>query len=300
MNLGRLRGFIAVAEAGSIRGAARKLGLTQPAVTKAIQQLERELGVPLVGRSVRGVTLTAYGNAFLARARLIAGELARASQELSQMANTFEGTVSVGLSPTMAELVAPSVIAAFQVRRPLVTVRIVGGLPTSTIHRVSDGTLDFVIGPRPVNGVPPLVDSWFLHFMKVGITVRAGHPLMRASSLAEFGQSNWLLTRSGANPDGPLTAALEKLGLPPPHCRLQSESLVAAQAIIADTDLVSLMPRRAVELGAMRTRLTTIDVPELNIANSVELFFRRETPLTPAALELANDFQSAASGRTRF
>jgi DNA-binding transcriptional LysR family regulator len=275
------------------------LGLTQPAVTKSMQQLESALGVPLLLRSVTGVTLSSYGIAFLARARLISAELGRAHEELAQLGDSFGGTVSISLAPTIAELVAPRVIAAFHERRPNVMVRIVGGLPTSTINRVCDGSLDFVIGPRPVDGVPPTIDSWRLYTMDVAITVRRRHPLVGAHALAAFADADWVLTRSAANPDGPLTAAFAALGLPPPHCRLQSESVVAAQALCAATDYVALMPDRVVQLGAMRQQLTIIDVPELGITNSVELFFRRDTPLTPAALELASDFRAIAAGKDR-
>lgn len=298
MNLRHVRGFVAVAEAGSIRGAARTLGLTQPAVTKAIQQLEAELGAPLLLRNVTGVTLTSYGIAFLARARLVATELGRAREEIAQLSDSFAGTVSVGVAPTIAELIAPRVVAAFQRRRPDVMVRMTGGLPTSTIDRVCDGTLDFAVGPRPVDGVPAMIDSWRLYSVDVAITVRRGHPLARARSLAAFAHESWVLTRSASNADGPLTAAFARLGLAPPRCRLQSESFVAAQAIVAHTDYVSLMPCRGVQLGAMRRQLAIIEVPELSITNSIELFFRRDTPLTPAALELATGFRAMAQEET--
>ncbi|MGD9945165.1 MAG: LysR family transcriptional regulator [Burkholderiaceae bacterium] len=296
MNLRHVRAFVAVAEIGSIRGAARLLGVTQPAVTKAIQQIESSLGVQLVMRNVTGVTLTSYGLSFLARARLIAAELGRARDELTQLARSFEGTVTISLAPTVAELVAPKVVASFQARYPNVMVRISGGLPSSTITRVCDGTLDFVVGPRPVDGVPPVIDSWHLHDMAVAITVRRRHPLARATTLADFADTFWVLNRSASSPDGPLASAFTSLGLGAPRFRLQSDSIVAAQAIVAATDYAALMPRRAVEHGAMKQKLTIVDVPELQITNSVELFFRRDSPLTPVALELANGFLAAGRG----
>lgn len=291
MNLRHIRGFVAVAEAGSIRGAARTLGLTQPAVTKAIQQLELTLGTQLVQRNVTGVTLTAHGVAFLARARLISVELGRARDEMAQLTDHFEGIVSIGLAPTIGELVAPSVVTAFQQRRPLVTIRISGGLPSSSIQRVCDGSLDFVVGPRPVDGVPPVIDSWRLYTTDVAITIRKRHALARSRSLRDFVDTAWVLTRSAASPDGPLAEAFHTLGAGPPRCRLMSDSIVAAQAIVAISDHAALMPRRAVELGAMRQELVTVEVPELRITNSVELFFRQDSPMTPAALELASAFR---------
>ena len=65
MRLQRIEQFIAVVDAGSIRGAARHLGMSQPALSRALQQLEEELGVQLMNRSGRGVSLTAAAKSFL-------------------------------------------------------------------------------------------------------------------------------------------------------------------------------------------------------------------------------------------
>ena len=85
MRLSQIRDFLAVADTGSIRAAARSLGLTQPALTKSLRQLEAELGAVLVTRSVRGIVFTALGQAFLTRARSIDGDLRRAREEIAQL-----------------------------------------------------------------------------------------------------------------------------------------------------------------------------------------------------------------------
>ena len=81
MKFHHMRTIVAVAEAGSVRGAARRLGLSQPALTKSLGQLERELGAALVQRSARGTQFTELGKAMLARARAIDAELRRACWE---------------------------------------------------------------------------------------------------------------------------------------------------------------------------------------------------------------------------
>ena len=77
MRLQQLREFVAVAEAGSVRSASRALGVTQPALSKSVRQLENEVNAALFLRSASGVTLTPFGNAFLLRARLISAEMQR-------------------------------------------------------------------------------------------------------------------------------------------------------------------------------------------------------------------------------
>ena len=85
MRIQQFREFIAIAESGSLRMAAIRLGIAQPALTKRIRSLEEEVGVPLFSRSTLGVKLTQYGEALLPRARHIASELGHALDELDDM-----------------------------------------------------------------------------------------------------------------------------------------------------------------------------------------------------------------------
>ena len=75
MRLNQIRDLIAVSEAGSLRAAARRIGISQPAMSKSLAELEREFQAQLLTRTSRGVALTAAGRAFVARARVVQGEL---------------------------------------------------------------------------------------------------------------------------------------------------------------------------------------------------------------------------------
>ncbi|MBY4749693.1 LysR family transcriptional regulator, partial [Burkholderia cepacia] len=77
----QLRALAAIAEHGSLRAAARAIHLSQPALTKAIRELELDLGVPLVTRNARGAQLTRFGQAVYARARLILAEMQHARDD---------------------------------------------------------------------------------------------------------------------------------------------------------------------------------------------------------------------------
>ena len=94
MTLNQLRDFIAMSEHGSMRAAARALGVSAPALAKSVSQLEQELHVPLLQRSSRGVVLSDYGRALLERARLIVSEAHKASDEIAQLRGRHEGAVT--------------------------------------------------------------------------------------------------------------------------------------------------------------------------------------------------------------
>ena len=102
MKLNQIKAIIAIAETGSIRGAARKLGLSQPALSKNLLATEQELGVQLVNRTSRGVNLTPFGQAILTSGRGIDLEFERLKDEIEQMRGLQECAVSIATSPSPA------------------------------------------------------------------------------------------------------------------------------------------------------------------------------------------------------
>ena len=107
MRLQAIEQFIAVVDAGSIRGAARQLNMSQPALSRALQQIEEELGVQLMDRSGRGVTATAAGSAFLSRARVAQAELRKAAEEARKTVGDSTRLLALGVSPVGASLLLP-------------------------------------------------------------------------------------------------------------------------------------------------------------------------------------------------
>src|SRR5262249_8002374 len=85
MKLNQMRDVVAIAERGSLRAAARHLSLAQPALTRSVHELERELGVPLFERRARGMILTPMGEAFVRRANAVLSEVRRARDEVEQL-----------------------------------------------------------------------------------------------------------------------------------------------------------------------------------------------------------------------
>ena len=96
MKLNQLRNVGAIAEHGSLRGAARALGLAQPALTRSVQELEHELGTPLFERRKRGMTLTRAGEAFVRRANAILSDVRRAREEVEQISGSIKERWSRG------------------------------------------------------------------------------------------------------------------------------------------------------------------------------------------------------------
>ena len=110
--------FRAVARAGSLSAAARDLGWTQPAVSQHLQRLEREVGLPLLVRSTRGVTLTEAGQVLLGRADAVAGQLHMASEEMASLAQLRGGRVRLVAFPSAAATLVPAALKLLAARPP--------------------------------------------------------------------------------------------------------------------------------------------------------------------------------------
>jgi LysR family transcriptional regulator of abg operon len=146
LSLAQLRQFVALAEAGSVGGAARALGVSQPAATKSLRALEAQLGTVLIRRTARGTELTKHGQTFLLRARSACREIDRGQAELAEALKQVSGPVVLGASPASAAALLPGPLKLLRRDFP-VDIRIIEGMPGAMLPRVRDESLDFALGP---------------------------------------------------------------------------------------------------------------------------------------------------------
>lgn len=126
MNLNQLKAFVGVVEAGSFSGAARRLGLSQPAVSLQIQSLEEYLGIILLDRRTKKVTLTEAGNIFYPVAADILSRLENVQHRLQELGGVVRGRLAVGGSTTPGQYILPKLLSRFKEAYPdvLVTLKI--------------------------------------------------------------------------------------------------------------------------------------------------------------------------------
>ena len=186
MRITQLRDFLAVINAGSVRAGARAIGISQPALTKSIRQLEDELHVKLLQRSGRGAIATRAGKAFLARARVIQAELAKIEQDLDELRGPGGGAVVIGASPVAAILLVPEAILKLRRRLPDVRIRLVEGLARSLMPLVRDETLDFSVGQKGNEKLDSAIRFAPLVRVQMIIAGRRSHALADAKSLHDL------------------------------------------------------------------------------------------------------------------
>jgi len=297
MRLSQIRDFLAVAETGSIRAAARSLGLTQPALTKSLRQLEAELGAVLITRSVRGVVPTALGQAFLARARSIDGDLRRAREEIAQLRGSREGSLSVGASTAPAIGVLPSAVVKLRQSWPEARIRVSDTSFPGVLADLREGRFDLAIapklGPEPVPQGEFAVELLFRN--EVVIAARKGHPKARARSIRELSGAEWLRSGPPGGPSIVLEDAYQGIGLSAPSYHVQCESFLFLPGIVAISDIVAIVPWQMLEQPQIRGRLVRISVREKLKPIEINLLTRAGVPLTP----IAKDFVAILRSLTR-
>ncbi len=288
MKLNQLRNLIAIAERGSLRAAARALGLAQPALSRSIRELEHELGVQLFERRSRGMILTPMGMAFVRRASNVMTEVRRAREELEQLDGGTGGTVVAAMSIAGHLAIAPRLLRPFRRRYPNVELHLIEGLYPTVESRLKDGSIDLYVGPPPEQKLAPELVSELIFENDLRIFCRKGHPLAGARSLRQLAGSDWMTTSVTYNAASELHALFSRENLPMPRLALRSQSALTLMISLANSDVLAMVPKQWAEFPLTTDAFDTIDIGELPAAPPIVLIKRRDMPLTPAAEFLAD------------
>ena len=294
MKLHQLRDMIAVADLGSIRAGARHLNISQSAITKSIQQLERELDVPLFERQKRGVVLTPMGALFVQRARAASAELLRAQEEINQHRGVETGRVTISLSTVPHMALLPSVIEPFIRRYPNVKLTIQEALGFSSVDaQLRSGAVDAYIGVASSTKVPSDYQVETLFANQRIVVARAGHPLAQATSLKELVDARWLVSNVAAAA-GDFTTTFRKHRIKLPERITYASTILSQLVMLLNSDMLLIAPKQVIEFPAYQGLLVPVPVREAIDAPSVDMIRRASSPLTPAAEHFCDLLRRAA------
>jgi LysR family transcriptional regulator of abg operon len=298
MKLSQLRDLVAVAEHGSLRGAARHLGMAQPTITRSLSDLERELGAPLFERRSRGVVVTPLGQAFVRRASAILNDVRRAHDEFEQLRGNGVGSITIGLSIAAHLQLLPKSLQAFRRRFPKVRLRIIEGFYPTLETGLQDGSVDFYVGPDPGLTLPPILYREILLSGRRAVLCRANHPLARATSLKALVDAEWITTSITPKAEDEIGDLFKRHGLQAPTLALQSQSALTLLTCLANSDLLAMAPTQWLNSPFANKVLTTIPVKEELSAASLIIVTRSGVPPAPAA-EFLLDLMRRAAGHLR-
>jgi LysR family transcriptional regulator, regulator of abg operon len=294
MQLRHVSAVVAVADTGSLRAAANRLGVSQPAVTKAIREIETIMGVELLQKTVRGSVPTDAGRIFLVRARSIVEEMRRAKEEMSHVAGVRDGSVTVGLS-VGAALLSGGAIETFMRSHPQVRVCVIEGLFDQLVSGVRQGRLDFSVGGLPTTEIEDRLRVETLFQNRIVPAVRHNHPLAGARSFAELAGCDWAITNDDPAYVSNIVRHFATLGLPAPRIRLRCESYFTLLQLVPRTDLVVAISHTLLRHPITAEHLRAIDIKDPCPTTRFALVRKSDVPLTPHANALAHFIAKAAA-----
>jgi DNA-binding transcriptional LysR family regulator len=276
----RLRVLAEVARAGSIASAAQRLAFTPSAVSQQIGKLERDLGCQLLLRHPRGVTLTPAGQALVAHAEAVTGELRAAEQTVAAMLGAQPRRLAVGTFASAGQSLVPGALARFRRQHPDVALSLLDLEPPDGYGLVISGDLDLLITHR-YPGMP-LPDPRGLHRQlllhdPLRIVLPADHPKARSAQLAvaDLTDQEWISGDVGEPNRVSLELAARAAGSRP-HIAYETGDYQVTLALIEAGLGISLVP--ASVLGhASRPGIAFRPVEGMPLAQAIYLVHRKRT-----------------------
>lgn len=288
MKLHQLRALLAIFENGSIQEASRQLHISQPALSKSIKELEGELGISLLVRSNRGITLTEYGEHLVRRARLILEEVRRAREEIETLKGTMDGNVSIGVSPVTPGAQFIASLNRYRKHYPRVKIQIHELRPSKLMEGLREGHLDLVLTSSP-NSMSNDGFQWTeLYVQPTVLAVRKHHPLQGATQLHELSGQEWLLQDSLEN--SRIGLMFQQYRMEPPQRITECASVVLFCELALNTDAVSYWSQRVLDhVRRLGQELQVLDLQEQAPPMNISLVCRDPELMTHEASALANE-----------
>ncbi len=233
----QLQALIAVREAENFTLAARRLGLAQPTVHRAVTQLEEEAARPLFERTSYGIVATRAAGTLAQAARLAFAELAQAEVDLAETLSEEAGRIVIGAMPLSRSFVLPRAIAEFRKFRPNTPIHILEGPYADLLAGLRRGEIDFLIGalrdPAPIGDV----EQRFLFTDTLVVVAGSNHPLTARSELSveELAAYPWIVGQRGTPIRRHFDALFEGLDHPPTSI-VESSSLILMRELLNGTD----------------------------------------------------------------
>ncbi|HAT1611679.1 TPA: LysR family transcriptional regulator [Raoultella planticola] len=266
----QLNALVAIADAGSIRHAAKILQTSPAAITKAIQKLETDTTLQLVIRNSTGITFTAEGEKLLVQARLLVAQMQTAQQIVVGCKGEMTGRLSVAVTPWVVMTILPRVISLFQERYPKVQLDLHEGLVSIAYPKLRDGSLDLLIGRLSTQGSSTEFQYQPLFSSEFTVVARQHHPLANSRTLDDLSEAQWILPYIPED-------------FPFPSRVHMSNSLSIAMSLLRNTDMLSIFPWPLVEECTQREGLCALPLRESMGEALVGMINRVSQPTGPIA-----------------
>ena len=250
-----LRMLDALARHQSLTRASAAIGLTQPALTKMLRDVEDLLGGPLFERHARGLRATATGQLVIRYARSALGELRRLEDELDLAGEGSQAAmVVVGALPIAAVGVMPAAIIRARREYPHLQIRLVEGRMETLAEQLEAGELDLLVGRLYPSETPDALHREPLYAEPIAVMARTGHPLqrLRRPTIKDLASFDLLLPTFSQRVTHDIEQYMAALGVTPGPGAIRSTSRGFIREMLLQTDMITVMPQVVMSAELMR------------------------------------------------
>ena len=288
----------AMEEEGNVRRAADVLGMTQPAASRLLKELEDVLEVRLFDRTPHGMHATLYGEVMIRHARMVLSNLDQAHDEIAALRAGLAGQVQIGAIAAAAATMVPLAIARVKALYPQLQIWLQVETSDVMLPLVAEGHLDIMIGRvlerqgQFKNAVryEPIAEE------PLCVVVRPGHPLEQATGLTmhDIVNAGWVLHPPGSVLRHRFDMVFSQIGLSSPQNVVNTNNILAISGILLQSDMLAVMPeevaRQYEEFGTLK-RLA-IELPCR--MDAFGIITRQTQLLSPAATVVLQALHDAA------
>jgi DNA-binding transcriptional LysR family regulator len=272
-----------VAELGSMAKASQHLALSQPAISKAISDMERTLGAALLDRSSRGVELTACGQVLVERARIIFDEVRQGVANIKTLSDPTVGEVRIGTTEPLAAVVS-EIINRLARKHPRISCFVMVGHNDVLVRELRERRIDVML----TRWIKPLIaEDLAAHVLfesAVAVMAQRRHPLLRYKSLrlADLMTERWTLAPTDSFPGRVVADLFARNRLVLPSAAVTTASIYLRLNLLASSRLLSVLPLELLRHASNRAWLRALSVDLGDSSAPIALISLKKRPCVGA------------------
>jgi len=283
--------LLAIDEHRTLRAASAQLGMTQPAGSKMLQELEDALGLPLFERVGNGLQINSAGMRVTEYFRHLHGSMEALNRELHEMRQGSQGKLAVGSIMAASPKRLTQALLVLKKRWPLLAMEIAVDTSDLLLAQLEQGVLEVVIGRPPLPSVPQgnQVPLSFcpIHDETLVVIAACEHPLAKAMriTLGDLREFGWILQPAGS----PMRALIEQefadLHLRFPHGLIETGSMLTTMSLVRQSQMVAVMPQVVAHDYAAHGMIVVLDCALQRSLSVYGSLVRQDRPLSQVARE---------------
>ncbi len=287
--------FLIVAETENITAAAARMNITQPTLTKRLQQLEASYSCKLVQRLPRGVKLTQHGKRLLPYAKRIEHEYLQAQEDIRSIKSGHLEELRVGAGPLFHLRYLGPAFERLRSEFPNTTISLTADVNSTNLPKLWEGKLDVVFGTTEHLEAGGQIVFQRLTTVEHGIVLPSDHPLAKSRSInvGQLGDIPWVVYSETSGNEEMVCAHFASLGLPAPNFMMRTTSIALGLQMVSEGNYVMTLPvQLKAILDARRLCVIRTDPPIGRLASGA--YFRRSSQQYPIITRLIEIIAEAA------